>query len=386
VEIDYLIKRAYGNRNSPNLAERDIAVIASALSVGAFTRANAYARALKLPDLDWDGAVRIAYADATLSKRYNPDEPRDWHGRWTNTDGGAGRNLRRPALGPSGPQLASNDVTLASDVPSAPITPPSKSPSDEILPSNWVRLPPGKYVDEVADLIEWIANARPEEEREIRREINREFYDVGDNHGGTMLNMFLSQAIKPGRTQDERQLILDQLEHYANRDPALAGEASRLILSFLPGLLHGLTTEPTPRVRPSEALAEDGPSPIWQEGPTTRGNRFEDIHGRTLHRNFPIIDSDTGGIALSIKSIDLRAATYQDAFRLYSRLKKNINSLASFNGRSFNGYTVDIKNIVGRELRVIIPKGSMTAAQQRAFYWARGAARQSGIDLTIIPY
>jgi hypothetical protein len=35
--------------------------------------------------------------------------------------------------------------------------------------------------------------------------------------------------------------------------------------------------------------------------------------GRTLHENFPVIDKIPDGVAACIKSIDLNAATYQDA-------------------------------------------------------------------------
>ena len=55
-------------------------MVARALSENEMVRAMIAAVLLKLPELDWDGAVRIAQADDTLSK-YDPDEPRDFHGR-----------------------------------------------------------------------------------------------------------------------------------------------------------------------------------------------------------------------------------------------------------------------------------------------------------------
>jgi hypothetical protein len=40
---------------------------------------------LRLPELDRDAAERIADADDALAK-YDPNEPRDWRGRWTADD------------------------------------------------------------------------------------------------------------------------------------------------------------------------------------------------------------------------------------------------------------------------------------------------------------
>ena len=39
----------------------------------------------RTPELGPEAAVRLADADRELTKyNYNPDEPRDWHGRWTS--------------------------------------------------------------------------------------------------------------------------------------------------------------------------------------------------------------------------------------------------------------------------------------------------------------
>jgi hypothetical protein len=44
----------------------------------------------RTPELSSEAALRLAEADRGLTKyNYNPDEPRDWHGRWTR-DGSAG--------------------------------------------------------------------------------------------------------------------------------------------------------------------------------------------------------------------------------------------------------------------------------------------------------
>jgi hypothetical protein len=62
-------------------------VVADALSQGNLAKAMIAGTLLKLPELDWNGAVRIANAEDTLSK-YDPSQPRDWHRRWTIGDAG----------------------------------------------------------------------------------------------------------------------------------------------------------------------------------------------------------------------------------------------------------------------------------------------------------
>jgi hypothetical protein len=44
----------------------------------------------------------------------------------------------------------------------------SANPDDD-----WVKLPPGDYIDELRDFLEWLFNAKPEEEMAIRGEIKR---------------------------------------------------------------------------------------------------------------------------------------------------------------------------------------------------------------------
>ena len=55
-----------------------------------------------------------------------------------------------------------------------------RSDAVQTVDQEWVRLPPGVYIDELGDFLEWLANAMPEDERSIRAEIQRYYYDVGD--------------------------------------------------------------------------------------------------------------------------------------------------------------------------------------------------------------
>jgi hypothetical protein len=48
---------------------------------------------------------------------------------------------------------------------------------------------------------------------------------------------------------------------------------------------------------------------VWKLGWAARGRLIEKELGANLHPNFPVIDKFRNGVATSIKSIDLNAAT-----------------------------------------------------------------------------
>jgi len=87
-EVASLLKAAYGD-GSTGLQTR-LDVIAQALNRGDFAAAMIAAVHTRAPELSPEAAIRLAKAQQKLTKyNYNPDEPRDWHGRWTR-DGNVG--------------------------------------------------------------------------------------------------------------------------------------------------------------------------------------------------------------------------------------------------------------------------------------------------------
>jgi hypothetical protein len=238
----------------------------------------------------------------------------------------------------------------------------------------WVRLRPGpQRIDELADFIEWMANAKPEDERAIRAEIKRYFYDVGDQGSAAALNSHLTALLKPGITQGDRQRILDLMDVYTRADPA-ENVRNRDIATSLSLLLGSV-----PPVAP--AISSTDP---WELGWAARGRYFEDQLGRTLHPSFPTIDKIPDGVATSIKSIDLNAPTYQDDARLTYRLNKYIDDVVEFNGANLANDEVKLSDIEGRALHLAIPKGSMTEAQRRAIEAVRRRAQLGDRPLDII--
>lgn len=87
-DIEVLLTAAYRTKIDRNDRWRGLWSVARFLNEGSMAKAMIAAVLLRLPELDWDGAVRIAREAERLTK-YNPDEPRDAGGRWT-TDAPAG--------------------------------------------------------------------------------------------------------------------------------------------------------------------------------------------------------------------------------------------------------------------------------------------------------
>lgn len=327
-EIRRLVEGAYGSQIDPARLMGGLQVIAQALNAGRITRAMIAAAQLDLPALDENGADRIAKAESALEKAgFNPDEPRDEHGRWTDDD--------------------------------------------------WVHLPPGERIDELGDFLEWIANAKPSDEQTIRSEIRRYFYKVGDTVGGNALNRALSEALQPDIDRQGRQEILRAYEPYTRTDPAEVAQ-------FRFGLMGLGVEEPAAAVEAEPAwLAER--AKVWRLGWSARSFAIEKELGisRKLARNFPVIDDFLHGIATSVKSIDLRAAVYQDGRVLARRINRYVDQLARFQRAELKEIKIVPKDIVGRVLHLVVPDGHVTQEQQEIIETATKRAEDRSVRLNV---
>lgn len=64
------------------------------------------------------------------------------------------------------------------------------------------------------------------------------------------------------------------------------------------------------------------------------------------------------GIATSIKTIDLRASSYKTGNKVFSQLKRYIDALYAFNGKSWGLDIVKKNEIRKKVLEVGIPRGA----------------------------
>jgi hypothetical protein len=254
-----------------------------------------------------------------------------------------------------------------------------------------LHLPPGERNDEIGDLLEWIANAKPEDVAGINSEIDRLFYQVGDFQDGNALHHALATVLA-NPDDATRQQVLDDYEPITHRDNPGAG--ADLTTDLATGALFGPALKPGAEATAgtAEAATEDGAaaseeaSQLWQLGWGARGLAIHDAMGGNLPWWFKGIDDFTNGVATSFKTIDLIAATYQDASRLGYRINDYVNKLANFAGAQYEKWEVNSNDITNRVLKLVVPKGSMNDVQRQAIDAAAERAKSSGVTLITAPF
>jgi hypothetical protein len=345
-EIARLFERAYGRDISVDRLMPGLANVAAALNGSDLCLAGLAAVHLKIPALPNRAARDALEAEDRLIKYAR--------GEGTDTDWNPALHPRAgapPNPGWFAPTGGSDNQPLATQT--AQNDDPNRM-TDAALNAgrNWVRLQPAKRIDELGDFAEWLANAKPEDEDAIRAEIKRYFDDVGWQSAAHDLNSKLSVVLRPGTTPGIRQKILDSIDLYTRVDPAEYVRINNLLSAAILG-----ATDP--------AAKPGGPSPAWRLGWAKRGQIFdEEFRDPTFPANFPVIDRIPEGIATSVKSIDLNAATYHNEAGLTYRLQSYIAKVQDFDGDSWGGKEVRENEITGRAVMLIIPSGSMTEAQR----------------------
>jgi len=389
-EIERLLRRAYGTGFSAARIMPGLGTVASALNANDLCLACIAAVHLRLPDLPSQTARDDVAAEDSLLK-YARDEGESAGAEWDPAE--HPRTGTPPNPGWFAPTDGVGDKS--SPVWTAQNDDPTRR--SDARPSGgkgWVRLPPGpKRIDELADFVEWMANATPQDEEAIRAEIKRYFYDVGDHASAAALNSTLTVLLRPGLTTEDRQRILDSLDVYTRADPAeyarnrdWATGAAIAAGGVVPGAAgESGAVEPAS----SEVAAEGGavnegaaaeaaaPSEVWKYGWAKRGKEIHDLlSDGSLDANFPSIDMiSPSGVVTSIKSINLNAAVYQNETILMYRVSDYVGKVSDFGGAQFAGVTVGPDQISARVLQLVIPKGSMSDEQKATIDAVRAWAK-----------
>jgi hypothetical protein len=390
-EIERLLKRAYPGEPAVDRLMPGLVTVASALNANDPCLARIAAVHLKIPDLP-NQAVRNALEAEDSLIKYARDQggSTDWNPA-----------LHPRAGAPPNPGWFAPAGGASHDSPSARVAEnddPTRRPdasSDAV--DNWLHLPPAKRIDELADFLEWLANAKPEDEQTIRAEINRYWGSVGDIQAVATLNHMLSQVLKPGITQQERQQILELIDTYSRHDPADVAQFYDQLNDLLALFGTGLLARPLPKLPavPPEiefeparlALSAEQRAAIWKLGWGARGKVLDKIFRQgNLHDLSRTIDDFVDDVAISNKSVDLNAATYKDFRRLLSRVSQDLEKIEAYSGTAWGGDIILGSQIEGRVLRLIIPKGSMTPIQLEAIKAATRIARSKGLRLIVAEF
>ncbi len=214
-EIERLLRRADQSELAMDRLMPGLAYVASAMNANdpCLARiAAVHLRILDLPDKaarDWmeaeDALIKLADWNPALHPRTGTPPNPGW---FAPTEGATNESSPIRVAQNDNPQQRS-DAGSSND--------------------NWVRLPPGDYISELADFAEWIANAKPEDEKTIRAEIKRYYYDVGDIFGGEALHRALSDILEPGLPTKARQEISERHCGLCEGRPSRDGSASCLV-------------------------------------------------------------------------------------------------------------------------------------------------------------
>jgi hypothetical protein len=100
-EIANLLVTAYGSAEEANRPRPRLPLIQAALQEGATCRAMILAVQAQLGPIAPEGIVRLAQTEMLYRYNFNPDQPRDSHGRWTADGGGGSRTGDHPASPPA---------------------------------------------------------------------------------------------------------------------------------------------------------------------------------------------------------------------------------------------------------------------------------------------
>jgi len=124
---------------------------------------------------------------------------------------------------------------------------------------------------------------------------------------------------------------------------------------------------------------------VWALPPVERGLQIEIALGKNLPDNFPVIDRIANGIVTSIKTVDLNAATYQDANSLATLLSRYIDKVASFSGGRVGNVSIQPGDFTGRALDLAVPSGASTM-QQWILDQAVAYGAERGVAVNVMTY
>lgn len=140
----------------------------------------------------------------------------------------------------------------------------------------------------------------------------------------------------------------------------------------------------------SKRVNGDAADEIWQLDNFSRGQRLRELHGANLPYDFPVIARFTAGEALSIKSIDLTAPTYQDQDSIKENLLEQIEILASFKGADYfreeASVTITSQSITSRRLLLIIPGNCRQTWLNELLTEMTSQAAENSVNLQIVRF
>ena len=434
-EIDSLMKAAYGAEGDAARLQSSLQAIARALNGGELARAAIAAVLTRTPELSLEAARRLAAANDNLTK-YDPNEPRDWHGRWT-TDGvappapsptSAGYGAARREADPTSARIAGPAATPVSAASQDPSSTPDASATagigadkdgrqgstalEQAFESEYDDLGPVDFAKQVIQFGDHLeregANLPPADKAralaeyallEDRLSFWLAYEYTPPTARGNLLSaaQFLFQGAmisgiaQPGHLP--KSMLDVAADVWANDNPPLRprfpADPAVEIAPRAPAAPEALLA-PAREVEGLGGTIDNSNVGIeWSKGIADQGEPFETYVEAQLPnakelpptaKAFDQFDATTG-TAVSDKTLNTLSVSYiRNPQRIYWQLKQYVDAVADYEPRA----KADVKpaTIQSKMLQLAIPEYT-SPTQWRYLLWALGYGSERGVSITI---
>ncbi|NJL54007.1 hypothetical protein HC928_01800 [bacterium] len=130
-----------------------------------------------------------------------------------------------------------------------------------------------------------------------------------------------------------------------------------------------------------------GRGTLWVDNVYQRGHDYEELYGANIGGNFPVIDhiDRETGTAISIKTLDTRASSYQYVNQLKSTIRNYTNKLSDFSDTTWHvdGKAIEVleEDVQQRVLHLAMPDGGVSDEQKAALEELHTYAESKGVIL-----
>lgn len=373
-EIATLLRAAYGD--NPTSLQSRLSAIVQALNAGDFVSAMIAAVHTRTPELCPVAAKLLASAEAELVK-YNPNEPRDWQGRWTRngsaeSDQSAGSNALDWSPRSGAYTVSPNNASVASDRQDGQAASDADA-LQQTFERKYDDLGPVDFAKRVIQFGDWLGRSGenlPPDDREFAL---AEYSFIQDR-----LSFWLSYGYKP--VQAQTNLLSAALTLYQGAINGGIVRVGQLPRSMMDVAGTAVVFTDGPPCRPSaEPNFDDAPSSLaeapreieglggtvdnsemniaWNESIKNQGVPLEAyiekenpdvVQLKPNATTFDLFDPITGE-AISAKTMNTLSVTYiKTPQKIFSRLQLYVNEAVNYEGywqSDLNPAEIDSKSI-----------------------------------------
>lgn len=131
---------------------------------------------------------------------------------------------------------------------------------------------------------------------------------------------------------------------------------------------------------------ESNTDSVWKRDNYSRGIIIRELYGGNLPETFPVISAYENGTIKMIKSINHTTPSYSDGKMLVKTVKQMLDSLATFNGKSWGGIEIKKSDIKMKIFVLVMPENTFSKAQEIAMQEIRSFATSKGIVFDLQRY